>query len=247
MLVCLLFSEAIVEDMPAHSPLSPYLELGDVPSLVGEATSTIARAHRRPAALRRAGVIVSESVLRGAKLSALLDGEEIETHISPYAMLSPETAEAAARTFRRAPAQVFARLDVAAGGPGRSLADDGPARLTALARLITGSGGSGGSALDDGLVLAAVVHCEIVGRELFGPRSGVVGRVAARCVLLASGVDPLGIAVPETYYHRHKADYAAVARGWATSSAVEVTDALEFMLRAFAAGGVEADGIAQAA
>ncbi|STC69446.1 hypothetical protein [Corynebacterium pilosum] len=226
--------------MPAHSPLSPYLELGEVSSLVDEATSTIARAHRRPAALRRADVIVSESVLRGAKLSALLDGVEIAQHVSPYAVLSPETSEATARTFRRAPAQVFARLDVAAGGPGYSLLDEGPARLQALARLV-------GSADDDGLVLAAVMHLEILGRQLFGPRSGVVARVAARCALLGSGVDPLGIAVPETYLHRHKADYAAVAQGWATGEEAAVTAGLEFMLRAFAAGGVEADGIAAAA
>lgn len=223
--------------MKSHDPLSPYLELPGVAPLVDRATASIARAHRRPAALRRADIIVGESVLRGARLSSLIDDTEVEAYISPYALLSPETSAETARTMLRAPLQVLARLDVAAGGTGVPRGDQGPARLQALARLITHSG-------VDGMVLAQVVHAEIAGRQLFGVRSGVVGRVASRCVAVATGVDPLGIAVPETYYHRHRADYAAALGAWTHGGQAET---LEFLLRAWEAGGKEADGIAQAA
>ncbi|WP_026196375.1 hypothetical protein [Corynebacterium lubricantis] len=230
--------------MSVPGPLSPYLGLGNVASLIDEATASVARAHRRPAALRRSDVIVGESVLRGAKLSALLEGttveEEPENFIRPYALLSPESSGRTAQAFLRAPLQVFARLDVAAGGNGTPATSDGAARLNALARIITAEN-------VEGMLLAQVVHFEIASRELFGPRSGVVGRVAGRAAAAATGADPLGIAVPETYYYRHKTEYAQALGAWKEANAEGSTSALEFGLRAWGVGGDEADGIAKAA
>ncbi|WIM67940.1 hypothetical protein QP027_00635 [Corynebacterium breve] len=228
---------AILVDMNSSDPLSPFQQLGDVAALIDDTTAAIAVAHRRPAALRRADIIVGESVLRGAKLSGMLDGAAVEDMVSPYAVLSPETAAMTAQTFLRAPSQVFARLDVAAGGEGKP---SDPQRMEALARLITAPGVSG-------LLLAQVVHFEVAGRELFGSRSGVVGRVSSRCAALATGVDPLGICVPETYYNRHREDYAVALTGWVSGDRHAVTQALEFGLRAWIAGAEEADGIARAA
>ncbi|MHA2787881.1 hypothetical protein ACXZ66_01860 [Corynebacterium sp. S7] len=230
--------------MSLPGPLSPYLGLGNVASLIDDATASIARAHRRPAALRRADVIVGESVLRGAKLSALLEDttvdESPENFIRPHALLSPESSHQTAQIFLRAPLQILARLDVAAGGNGTPVATDGSARLNALSRIITADN-------VDGMLLAQVVHFEIASRELFGARSGIVGRVASRCAALATGVDPLGIAVPETYYYRHKSEYARALQLWKSGDTSGITTALEFGLRAWSAGGDEADGIARAA
>lgn len=230
--------------MNSPSPLSPYLGLGKVAALLDEASAAIAQAHRRPAALRRADIIVGESVLRGAKLSALVDGTNIEDtpekYVSPYAVLSPESSSRTSQAFLRAPMQVFSRLDVAAGGNGTPEAADGAARLQALGKLITAPG-------VDGILLAQVVHFEVAAHKIFGERSTLIARVASRCAATATGADALGIAVPETYYYRHRGDYAQAVQSWRAGDEQGITRALEFGLRAWAAGGEEADGIAKAA
>src|SRR5699024_316744 len=55
-------------------PLAPLAELPGVSEAVERASDFIARAHRHPANLRGWDVTGSESVLRGARASAQLDG-----------------------------------------------------------------------------------------------------------------------------------------------------------------------------
>ena len=107
-----------------------------------------------------------------------------------------------------------------------------------LGRLIAQGGGP---AFD--LLLPSVVHAEIAAGEFFGPRSGLVARVASRLAAVHTGFDPRGFAVPEVYYTRHRADYAAAVGNYRTALA----DALLTHLAAWTAGGKEADAIARAA
>ncbi len=79
---------------------------------------------------------------------------------------------------------------LAAGGSvddadlGRPVNPDGVARLTELAWMI------GQPTEAPGLVVAALVHAEIIAAGAFGTHNGVVGRAAERLVMVSKGVDP---------------------------------------------------------
>lgn len=233
--------------MSAVDSLQPLLAHGDVAELAHAARSAIAAVHRRPVSLRRAEITGSESVLRGARTSALIDDPSIRLgdapegvyglSISVSSMLSPGSLQASARVFGRAPLQILARMSVSAGGGGRP--EGSPERLQRLAALISRGGGEGHDVL-----LPQVVHAEILGHSLFGERSGLVARAAARLAAVTSGFDPRGLAVPEPYLLRHRAEYLAAAEAWAAGSAVEF---LELSLRSWIAGAKEAEAIARAA
>ena len=119
--------------------------------------------------------------MRGARASVALDGHAIPPHpgpedmkegplasaVSVYSVAAPELLDATVRSFARAPLQVLARIDVAAGGTGIPAGES--ARLQRLGRLIAQGGGP---AFD--LLLPSVVHAEIAVGEFFGPRSGLV-------------------------------------------------------------------------
>ena len=86
--------------------------------------------------------------MRGARASVALDGHAIPPHpgpedmeegplasaVSAYSVAAPELLEATVRSFARAPLQVLARIDVAAGGTGIPAGES--VRLQGLGRLI---------------------------------------------------------------------------------------------------------------
>jgi len=148
-------------------------------------------------------------------------------------MLAPDSLQASARVVGRAPLQILARMSVMAGGGGRR--EGSPERLQRLA------GWLAGGAHD--VLLPQVVHAEILAHELFGSRSGLVARAAGRLAAVTTGLDPRGLAVPETYLLRHRDEYLAAARAWAQGSAGEF---LELSLRSWIAGAEEAEAIARA-
>lgn len=234
---------AIVVDMSAVDPLQPLLQLGDVAPLAETAVSAIAALHRRPVSLRRADGTGAESVLRGARTSALIEDPSardldepvgvLGASISVSTMLAPDSLQASARVFSRAPLQVLSRMSVLAGGGGRP--EGAPERLQQLARLIREGAHD--------VLLPQVVHAELLAHEPFGECSGLIARAAARLSAVTSGLDPRGLAVPEPYLLRHRDDYLAAAAAWRRGSAVEF---LELSLRAWIAGAEEAEAIARA-
>ena len=86
--------------------------------------------------------------MRGARASVALDGHAIPPHpgpedmgkgplasaVSAYSVAAPELLDGTVRSFARAPLQVLARIDVAAGGTGIPAGES--ARLQGLGRLI---------------------------------------------------------------------------------------------------------------
>lgn len=233
--------------MASADPLLPLLSLGEVAPLADAATRAIAAVHRRPVSLRRPEVTGAESVLRGARTSTLLDGAPPTRDLQPtgalgravsvYGLLAPDRLEASARTFRRAPLQVLARMDTLAGGTGIPAVEGGAERLRVLAEVIS----SGAHAA----LLPQVVHGEVLSHRLFGANSGVVARAASRLAAVTTGFDPRGLAVPEPWLNRHRSGY-----GSAVAAFVEgpegVGQFLEFTLRSWIAGAEEAESIAQA-
>jgi hypothetical protein len=64
------------------------------------------------------------------------------------------------------------------------------------------------------MVVAVLVHGEIAAAAPFGPRSGLVGRAAERLVLVARGVDPASLTVPEAGHLAVRAAYESNLRGY---------------------------------
>lgn len=224
--------------MDNFDPLAPLAELPGLADAAAGAVAAIARAHRRPAGLRKPDVISSESLLRGARVSSADLRATAGPEVSAYSVLAPELLTTTVRSFARAPLGVLARVDVAAGGEGIPAPGAGP-RLQALARLMTT-----GAGVEFDRLAPAVVHAEIVAFRLFGERSEVVARVAARAMAVHTGLDPRCFAVPETYLNRHAREYEAASAGYAADDPGPL---LVLLLRAWEAGGQEADAIARAA
>ncbi|GAB2502450.1 hypothetical protein [Corynebacterium atrinae] len=229
--------------MPEPDPLEPLLSQWKVADVASEAVAAIATVHRRPVSLRRSDLTGSESVLRGARTSALIDDPGVRLSDSPtgglgsaisvYSLLAPDSLDSSARTFLRAPLQILARMDVLAGGNGHPVDAAAGARLQGLSRLV--SVDSAWPAL-----LPVIVHGEILAHRPFGPRSGGIARAASRLAAVANGFDPRGLAVPETYLNRHRDAYlASVNAGYGA-------DFARLVLQAWVAGAVEAEAIARA-
>jgi len=132
-----------------------------------------------------------------------------------------------ARGLDRAPAQVLARLHAlaaadllgAAGpatGSAASLGRPSPAaatRVAGLVRLLAGGSRA------HGLVLAAVCEAELITTAAFTPAGGVVARALARTVVVASGLDPHGVVVPERHALTDRAGREIALAGYAAGTA----------------------------
>lgn len=239
--------------MNQSDPLAALAARGRIAALAEQARADLAAVHRRPAVLRKPAIIAGEAAVRGARLSALIDGHPLVDSatrevaadsplahaLSAYSLVAPSpVVDRSVATWLRAPAQLLAQLDVRAGGRGRPVTADGAHRLRTLGAVILAPG-------IDGTVATQVVHGEIAGHGIFGPRSGLVARVAARVSAVASGFDPAGLAVPEVFYSRHRARYEQMLAAFGDGDGV--VDAVEFFLEAWIAGAAEGAAIVEAA
>jgi hypothetical protein len=231
-------------------PLSPLLALADVSGAVDGARSVVDRALRHRALRRQGGVVAAEVSLRSAAASAALEGHGYDREAVRAGVVTDPVVHGAVRvaaalpglveTWRRAPLQVLARLHVLAargvvdaanaGRPARASA--GP-RLSAVAHLVTG-----GSAAPP-LVLAAVVHGELLALDAFPGPNGLVARGAARLVLLASGFDPRGLVAPEVGHLAREPEYVGAARAFATGTPDGVRSWLRHCATALELGAAE--------
>ena len=59
-----------------------------------------------------------------------------------------------------------------------------------------------------------MVHAELVAAAPFGSHDGLVARAAERLVLVARGVDPASLVVPEAGHLALRADYESNLRGY---------------------------------
>lgn len=201
------------------------------PDFYASSRAAIDAVHRRPVSLRKWELTSSEGILRGAKLSALIDGLSPESAISVYSILAPELIAGSAQTFLRSPLQILAKLDVLAGGDGKPV--NQVSVLQRLAQVIVAQP----------VELPALVHGMIAHAECFGPRSEVIARAATRLAAVAIGLDPRGLTVPEVYYHRHLPQYRAAIKNFGAHPA----EMCQFQLEAFQAGTAEAEAIARLA
>lgn len=202
------------------------LELPGVRGAVDSARDAVDAVLAHRLLRRRSGEVSAEAGLRSARASAALEGAQVSLEQLRAGTGDP-TLTGALRvatglgslvgTIDRAPLQALARLHSLAG---RGIVPDGDlgrpradpavgARLAALAGLLASR--RPGPAL----VLAAVVHGELLGLGAFEQVNGIVARAAARLVLIARGLDPKGLTVPDVGHLERQEEYRATAAAYA--------------------------------
>ncbi|MFC0526768.1 oxidoreductase [Phytohabitans kaempferiae] len=220
-------------------PLAPLLDLADVRAAVASARDRADAAMRHRALRRQGGQVAAEVSLRSAVASAALEGYAHEREAVRAGTVTDPVVQGALRVagalgglaerWSGAPRQVLARVHVLAA---RELVDEaslgrptapGP-RLDALMHLV-----SGGTQVSP-LVLAAVVHGELLALRPFAGPSGVVARAAARLTLIASGFDPRGLLAVEVGHLAREPEYVGAANAFATGT----PDGLRAWLRHYA-------------
>ena len=235
--------------------------LPGVADAVERARSAIAAVRRLPANRQGWARTAAAAGIRAARASAMLDGGSAvltpESEAEPGTVADPILAgavRASAATgeltavWQRAPLQALARLHTLAAadlapperlGRPRPDAAIGP-RLARLAQLVVGRGWSGP-------VLVAVVHGELLALRAFGSADGVVARAAARLTMVASGLDPQALTVPEVGHLRAGPEYSSAAEGYASGGRAGVAGWIGHVCRALESGAREAQSIATAA
>jgi hypothetical protein len=195
---------------------------------------------------RTAPDLTAESLLLGAHASAVLDGSSAtldELRDAP----PDDTSAAALRVstevlglvpvLAHSPLQAFARLHtLAAKGVlpdaelGRPRDGDAAARLAGLARLLLERSSA------PALVAAAVVHAELATVAPFGSHNGIVARSAERLVMVARGVDPTSLTVPEAGHLALRPQYESNLVGYRQGGAVGVHAWLLYAAEAYTSG-----------
>jgi hypothetical protein len=245
-------------------PPDPLVELAELPGVndaVAQARDAIDRL-RGHAALRRAKeVVAAESIVRGARASAGLEGvswtlDEVRaadrrgtrrgSAVVVGALRATAEIGALVPTWARAPRQALARLHALAAAQltspddlGRLRADPSIAhRLDDLSRVLTTPSPA------PAVVVAAVVEGELMSLRPFESGSGVVARAAARLVLRTRGLDPDGVSVPEVG-RGDPADYADAIAAYAGNGATGVAGWIVATSNAVIAGAQEGIAICE--
>lgn len=219
------------------------------------------RGHR---VLRRKSVEVStESLLRGARASAALEGAEAHLEEVRAGHATHPLVQGALRissemgtlvtTWRAAPRQVLVRLHVLAArdlvsadllGRPRDSGTPSPvevaARLDALSSLLTTPSKA------PALVAGAIVHGELLALKPFGSADGLVARAAERLTLIDRGLDPKALVAPEVGHFELADGYRKAFEAYLTGTAEGVTEWIRHCAEAVIAGARDSQALCEA-
>jgi len=229
-------------------PLAPLLDLADVASAFSAAQAKVDDAMRHRALRRHGGRVAAEIGLRSAVASAGLEGHAYDLEDVRAGTVTDPVVQGALRVFSsdlanlwlQAPRQALARLHVlAARGvvPAAELGRPSTAadRIDALSALVAGNGTT------TPMLLAAVVHAELLTLRPFAGPAGVVARAAARITLIGRGFDARGLVAVEEGHREREPEYVGAAGAYATGT----PDGVRSWLRHYAAAvEIGADRIA---
>lgn len=199
-------------------PLAPLLELDGVADGIARSRAAVDALLNNRTLRRRSPDVSAESSLRGAWASARLAGDEIaldavrsgeaaDDPVVQGALRAQAAIGSLTDTWTRAPRQALARLHALAAADlvtdseqlGRPV-PGAAQRLDVLAAVL-------GETSVPAVVVAAIVHGEILGLDAFPPVSGVVARVAVRLTLVERGLDPKSLVVIEAGHRELGAAY----------------------------------------
>jgi hypothetical protein len=191
--------------------LAPLSALPGVAEAMDAARAAMDGLLREPALRRGRGEVRAAARVRSAWASARLSGcavpweafdppfgDDTDGRLAASALRLAGEVGAEADTWKRAPLQTLARLhavamarEVAEDSLGRPRAEAGVGeRLATLADVVTTTDAPG-------LLVSGIVHGELMALRPFGSGDALVARAASRVVLVARGVDPDALTVPE--------------------------------------------------
>lgn len=232
----------------SHTDTAELLErlhaLEGVPSALASARDGIDAVLRDRGLRRTAPDVTAESLLRGAHASAVLEGSGSALE-DVRAGAGDEVAAASVRlstellslapVLRRSPLQALARLHTLAAAGAVAHDQLGRPRDAEAAQLL----GTVSQVLaHDGpaLLVAAVVHGELVSAGPFASHNGLVARAAERLVLVARGIDPTSLVVPEAGHLALRPAYEANAAALRDGGQQAVHRWLLYAAEAYATG-----------
>jgi hypothetical protein len=226
-------------------PLAPLLDLTDVAPALAAARDRVDAALRHRALRRQGGRVAAELSLRAAVASAALEGSRYDVEAVRVGTVTDPVVQGALRVaeglgglvdlWPRAPRQVLARLHVLAARGAVPAADLG--RLTSAADRVDALAGLvAGNDRTPPLLLAAVVHAELLTLRPFAGPAGVVARAAARLTLIGRGLDPRGLVAVEEGHLEREPEYVGAAGAYATGTPDGVRSWLRHYATAVEAG-----------
>lgn len=227
-------------------PLARLAGLEGVASAMAAARDGIDALLRDRGLRRTAPDLTAESLLRGAHASAVLEGSG-STLDAVRADGGDPTARAAVRlstellglapTLGSSPLQALARMHALAA-KGTAEDDDlgRPRDAESAARLRDLAGTLAGPTTAPALVVSAVVHAELASVAPFVSHNGLVARATERLLLVARGVDPTSLTVPEAGHLALRPEYESNLRGYRDGGMAGVHAWLLYAAEAYAAG-----------
>ncbi len=230
----------------ASDPLARLTGLEGVASAMAATRDGIDALLRDRGLRRTTPELTAESLLRGAHASAALEGSAatLETvrvggggPIDRAAVRLSAELLGLVPTLGQSPLQAIARMHtVAAKGEvsdwdlGRPRDGESAGRLRDLARLLTEPTEA------PALVVAAVVHAELLATSPFASHNGLVARAAERLVLVARGVDPKSLVVTEAGHLAVRSEYESNLRAYREGGSPGVHAWLLYAAEAYAKG-----------
>jgi hypothetical protein len=237
-------------------PLAPLLDLPGVADGVTRTRAAVDLLLANRVLRRRSPDVSAESALRGAWASAWLSGCEVRLEdVRSGAAAAEPVVQGALRvqsaigslagTWTRAPRQVLARLHALAAADLVSADDLGrprsgtAQRLNTLAEVLAATSAPA-------VVVAGVVHGELLGLDAFAPTSGLVARAAMRLTLVDRGLDPKSLVVVEVGHRELGAAYDAALAAYRAGTPAGMATWLVHCADAVVAGAQEAAAICEA-
>ena len=240
-------------------PLAPLLELDGVREAVDATRAAVDTLLGNRTLRRRSADVSAESALRGAWASADLSGaahplEDVRSGAAASdpvvqgALRAQSAVGTLADTWTRAPRQALARVHALAAADlvvdrdtlGRP--SGGPQvaqRLDTLTEVLAATSAPA-------VIVAAIVHGELLSLDAFAPASGGVARVAVRLTLVERGLDPKSLVVVEAGHRELRADYAAALDAYRSATPDGVAAWIRHCADAVVAGALESTAICEA-
>ena len=238
-----------------NDPLAPLLDLPGVAEGVDSARSAVDALLTNRVLRRRSADVSAESALRGAWSSAWLAGSQVSLDdVRSGAALDQPAVQGALRvqsaigaladTWTRAPRQALARLHALAAADlvdpallGRPTG--GAERLDMLVDVL-------GATSAPAVVVAGIVHGELLSLDAFAPVSGVVAMAAVRLTLVERGLDPKSLVVVEAGHRELRTEYDAALDAYRDGTPAGLARWLGHCADAVVAGAREAMAICEA-
>jgi hypothetical protein len=237
-------------------PLAPLLDLPGVADGVTRTRAAVDALLANRTLRRRSADVSAESSLRGAWASAWLAGNEVALDdVRSGALADDPVVQGALRaqseigtladTWTRAPRQALARLHALAATDRLPADDLGRPRTGTAERLDTLTLVLA-TTRAPAVIVAGIVHGELLGLDAFPPASGIVARAAVRLTLVERGLDPKSLVVVEAGHRELRSSYDEALAGYRTETPEGIGRWLVHCADALVAGAQEATAICEA-